>query len=174
MYLPRVVWLSLNNKYGIHLRNLVDAAKKYESVDSCSNREKIIAYLCRNLLRSVKYREYKANKKVLNAIKKDMYLNHQLELNRLLTMMSVQPTLTANMLARGEPPNKWKKRAAAAGRMKSSRSYDDLHNGNSSKQKPTFNEFYSKNDPGNDCRLKYVNFKVNSHFFLLLKYHYLI
>lgn len=157
MFFPRLVWLSLNNKYGIHLRNLVDAAKKFESVDSCSNREKIIAYLCRNLLRSVKYREYKANKKVLNAIKKDMYLNHQLELNSLLRLMSVQPTLTANMLARGEP-KKWQR---ARERLKSSRSYDDLRHEHAGKNNnPPYNEFYSKNDTGNECRLRFVSFKV--------------
>lgn len=142
MYLPRVIWLSLNTKYGIHLRNLVDAAKKYESVDSCSNREKIIAYLCRNLLRSVKYREYKANKRVLNAIKKDIYLNHQLELNSLLTLMSVHPALTTNVLNREPEPRLRKARAA---KMANSRSFDDLNK--------------LPSDTGNECRLRLVKFK---------------
>lgn len=189
MYLPRVIWLSLNTKYGMHLRNLVDAAKKFESVDSCSNREKIIAYLCRNLLRSVKYREYKANKKVLNAIKRDMYMNHQLELDSLLKLMSAQPTLTANILAREQEAackkQRWSKQQQR-GRIKSSRSYDDLnsssnqesssnskhnksnnnhqskHNNNKPQQ---LNEFYSKNDPSNECRLKLVSFRVRFEIF---------
>lgn len=51
MYFPRFLWLTFNSRYGIDLHNLVDAAKKYESVDSFENREKILVYLCKNLLR---------------------------------------------------------------------------------------------------------------------------
>lgn len=51
MYFPRFLWLSFNSRYGINLRNLVDAAKKYESVDCGDNREKVLVYLCKNLLR---------------------------------------------------------------------------------------------------------------------------
>jgi hypothetical protein len=157
MFLPRAVWLSLNTKYGIHLRNLVDAAKKYESVDSCSNREKIIFYLCKNLLRSVKYREYKANKKVLNAIQKDIYRSHQLELNSLLTLISTQPALAVNVLNNGKDLDKRMKNSRKDSKMKPSKSFDDLQEEKPKKPKQQNNsELYT----GNECRLKYVTFKV--------------
>ena len=45
----------MNHRYGISLKNLIDAAKKYESVDLCASREKILVYICKNLLRSLQY-----------------------------------------------------------------------------------------------------------------------
>lgn len=53
MYLPRIMWVGLNHRYGISLKNLIDAAKKYESVDLFSNKEKILIYMCKNLLRTL-------------------------------------------------------------------------------------------------------------------------
>ena len=61
MYLPRFIWHSFNSRYGINLKNLVDAAKKYETVESSNNREKILVYMCKNLLRSIEYKNYRVN-----------------------------------------------------------------------------------------------------------------
>jgi hypothetical protein len=45
----------MNTRYGISIKNLIDAAKKYESVDLTSNRERILVYMCKNLLRTLQY-----------------------------------------------------------------------------------------------------------------------
>lgn len=97
MYLPRVLWLSLNTKYGINLRNLVDAAKKYESVDSYSNKEKILIYICKNLLRTIQYNEYSNDKKYLSSsTKRNVYLNHKYELSKMLHQLSEEKLIQTN------------------------------------------------------------------------------
>jgi len=94
MYFPRFIWISLNSKYGLNLRNLVDAAKKYESVDGNDNREKILVYMCKNLLRAIQYKEaYKLNKKNLsndNFTSEALFLKNNKELNKMLTMHNQQ------------------------------------------------------------------------------------
>jgi hypothetical protein len=52
-YIPRVVWRSLNVRSGLDIVNLVDASLKYESVDKFSDREKIMAYIVRNIERYI-------------------------------------------------------------------------------------------------------------------------
>ena len=52
-YIPRIIWRSLNVRSGLDIVNLVDAAIKYESVDKFSEREKIMAYIIRNVERYV-------------------------------------------------------------------------------------------------------------------------
>lgn len=86
MYFPRIIWLALNSKYGINLRNLVDAAKKYENVDAVYNKEKILVYICKNLLRTIRYNENSNRRKVLkSAEKKTAYLNHKYEIDRMMS-----------------------------------------------------------------------------------------
>ncbi len=51
--MPRVIWRSFNVKSGLDLVNLVDAAIKYESVDKFTDREKIMAYIVRNIERYI-------------------------------------------------------------------------------------------------------------------------
>jgi hypothetical protein len=53
MYLPRIVWLSMNTKYGMNIHNLVEAAKKYETLDSSHQREKILCYIATNMIKSI-------------------------------------------------------------------------------------------------------------------------
>jgi hypothetical protein len=91
--LPRALWMSLNTRYGINLKNLVDAVKKYESVDSISNKEKILVYICKNLLRTIQYNKYINNKsfnfltkKNLNSEEKKCYVDSRIELNKMLLM----------------------------------------------------------------------------------------
>jgi len=36
--LPRIIWQSFNDKIGLSLRNLVDAANKFESLDGDKDR----------------------------------------------------------------------------------------------------------------------------------------
>ena len=84
--MPRIFWHSLNTRYGINIKNLVDAAKKYESVDSYSNKEKILVYLCRNLLRSIQYNDYR-NKEKFDPTNNDSYLNSRIELSKMLLVM---------------------------------------------------------------------------------------
>lgn len=52
-YIPRIVWRSLNVRSGLDLVNLVDAAIKYESVDKFTDREKIMAYIVKNIERYI-------------------------------------------------------------------------------------------------------------------------
>jgi innexin len=52
-YIPRIIWRSFNVRSGLDLVNLVDAAIKYESVDKFSDREKIMAYIVRNIERYI-------------------------------------------------------------------------------------------------------------------------
>ena len=85
--------MSLNTKYGINLKNLVDAVKKYESVDSASSKEKILVYICKNLLRTIRYNKYINNKtfnflnrKHLNSEKMKSYIESRMELNKMLSM----------------------------------------------------------------------------------------
>jgi hypothetical protein len=52
-YIPRIIWRSLNVRSGLDIINLVDAAIKYESVDKFSEREKIMAYIIRNVERYI-------------------------------------------------------------------------------------------------------------------------
>lgn len=52
-YIPRLVWRTLNVRSGLDIVNLVDAAIKYESVDKFSDREKIMAYIIRNIERYI-------------------------------------------------------------------------------------------------------------------------
>lgn len=86
MYFPRIIWLSLNSKYGINLRNLVDAAKKYENVDALYNKEKILVYICKNLLRTIRYSEHiNMRKMVRSTDKKNSFLNHKSELDRMMS-----------------------------------------------------------------------------------------
>jgi hypothetical protein len=85
MYLPRVIWLSLNSKNGINLKNLVDAAKKYETVDSYANKKKILIYLCKNLLRTVQY-NFKTNNKRLDEI---LFTKNKNELSKLLNRITL-------------------------------------------------------------------------------------
>lgn len=92
MYLPRLLWLSLNTKYGINLRNLVDAAKKYETVDSYSNKEKILVYICKNLLRTIQFNESTNNKRFLNS-----YLNRKLELDKILNQKQPRKSVRKNI-----------------------------------------------------------------------------
>jgi hypothetical protein len=137
MYLPRLVWLSFSTKYGINLRNLVDAAKKYENVDSCAKKEKILIYLCKNLLRSVKYREYKSNKKLLNSIEKNIYLNHKHELNSLLTVLSQEPSLASSVFNYPNP----RKEARSL-----SSEFRKKHHHSHKSKRPSFKSSQSDND----------------------------
>jgi hypothetical protein len=98
MYMPRIAWTSLNTRCGINLRNLVDAAKKYESVDSFNNKEKILIYLCKNLLRSVNFSEQQMKNNAylqpLNKINSSYDSRHdpkRYELNKLMSLMSDKP-----------------------------------------------------------------------------------
>lgn len=85
MYFPRVIWLSLNSKYGINLRNLVDAAKKYENVDAVANKEKILVYICKNLLRTIRYNEHINMQKYLKSTdKKTTFLDHKSEIDKMM------------------------------------------------------------------------------------------
>lgn len=52
-YIPRIIWRSFNVRSGLDLVNLIDAAIKYESVDKFSDREKIMAYIVRNIERYI-------------------------------------------------------------------------------------------------------------------------
>jgi hypothetical protein len=52
-YIPRIIWRTLNVKSGLDIINLVDAAIKYESVDKFGDREKIMAYIIRNIERYI-------------------------------------------------------------------------------------------------------------------------
>ena len=52
-YIPRIIWRSFNVRSGLDLVNLVDAAIKYESVDKFTDREKIMAYIVRNIERYI-------------------------------------------------------------------------------------------------------------------------
>ncbi|CAF2384954.1 unnamed protein product [Rotaria sp. Silwood2] len=53
--LPRIIWRSFNDKIGLPLENLVDAANKYESFDSDNDRNKVVRYISYCLQR---YQEY--------------------------------------------------------------------------------------------------------------------
>lgn len=91
MYFPRVIWLSLNSKYGINLRNLVDAAKKYENVDALHSKEKILIYICKNLLRTIRYNEHSNRHKVLTSEgKKTVYLDHKCEIDQMMSQYERQ------------------------------------------------------------------------------------
>ena len=93
MYLPRFIWLSFNSRYGVNLKNLVDAAKKYETVEGSDNREKILVYICKNLLRSIQFKDYRRSGNThrqddSSSFLNDSYLTNQKELNKMLTMSS--------------------------------------------------------------------------------------
>ncbi|CAF0976390.1 unnamed protein product [Brachionus calyciflorus] len=88
MYAPRILWLSLNTKYGINLSNLVDAAKKYESVDSFINKEKILVYICKNLIRTIQLNT-SYNKKIKKCQeKRELYLAHKYEIDRMMFQLN--------------------------------------------------------------------------------------
>ncbi|CAF1080695.1 unnamed protein product [Adineta steineri] len=53
--LPRIIWQSFNDKFGLSLRNLVDAANKYESLDVDKERGAVVQYIADSLQR---YEEY--------------------------------------------------------------------------------------------------------------------
>lgn len=92
-------------------------------------------------------------------------------------MMSAQPTLTVNVLNRTMPKKLKKQRAKLA----RSRSYEHLDEKTAAaaahrKQQqpqppppPPGSEVHSTLDTGNECRLKYVTFKVS---FFFIKYIY--
>ena len=82
MFLPRALWVTLNKRYGINLYNLVDAAVKYESLDSFADKEKILVYLCKNLLRSIKFNECRNS----NQLDKASFQSSHKEIDRLLSM----------------------------------------------------------------------------------------
>lgn len=91
--------MSLNTRYGINLKNLVDAVKKYESVDSASSKEKILVYICKNLLRTIQYNRYINNKsfnflskKHLNSDEKKSYVESRMELNKMLSITKQETT----------------------------------------------------------------------------------
>lgn len=95
MYMPRLLWLTMNSRYGLNIKNLVDAAKKYEGVDSCKNKLKILTYICKNLLRNVEYTDYIRNRNYFQ-ISNDSnnhqiinvnYLNKKSEIHQMLTKM---------------------------------------------------------------------------------------
>jgi hypothetical protein len=52
-YIPRIIWRTLNIKSGLDIVNLVDAAIKYESVDKFGDRERIMAYIIKNIERYI-------------------------------------------------------------------------------------------------------------------------
>jgi hypothetical protein len=52
-YIPRIIWRTLNIKSGLDIINLVDAAIKYESVDKFGDRERIMAYIIKNIERYI-------------------------------------------------------------------------------------------------------------------------
>ena len=90
MYIPRILWISFNKRNGINLFSLVDAAIKYESLDSYSEKEKILVYLCKNLLRSIQFNEYNIERKMPRD--KEDYKKCRIELSKLLKM---QPEVSA-------------------------------------------------------------------------------
>ena len=51
--MPRIIWRSFNVKSGLDMVNLIDAAIKYESVEKFTDREKIMAYIVRNIERYI-------------------------------------------------------------------------------------------------------------------------
>ena len=86
--------MSLNTRHGINLKNLVDAVKKYESVDSTPNKEKILIYICKNLLRTVQFNKYInnkhfnfSNKKYSNTDQKRAYVESRVDLTKMIGMM---------------------------------------------------------------------------------------
>lgn len=83
MYIPRLFWVAFNKRNGINLYSLVDAAHKYESLDSFADKEKIMVYLCKNLLRSIQLNEFKHKK---DYISNEFYKNNRTELSKLLCM----------------------------------------------------------------------------------------
>jgi hypothetical protein len=52
-YIPRIIWRSFNVRSGLDMINLVDAAIKYENVDKFNDRDKIMAYIVRNVERYI-------------------------------------------------------------------------------------------------------------------------
>ena len=52
-YIPRIIWRTLNIKSGLDIINLVDAAIKYENVDKFGDRERIMAYIIKNIERYI-------------------------------------------------------------------------------------------------------------------------
>jgi hypothetical protein len=112
MYLPRVLWLSLNTRYGLNIKNLVDAAKKYEMVDSFKSKLTILTYICKNLLRNVEYTDYIKNKSsLINKnfySKSDKYLNKKSEIHQILIRMQ-QKCDTEFMIAKNLNLNTIKK-----------------------------------------------------------------
>ena len=180
MYMPRVIWLSLNTRYGINLRNLVDAAKKYESVDSCSNKQKILVYLCKNLLRTIQYNQHIKNKnykfsneKYMNSAKKASYVENRLELNKMIHMMTTEDKSQANVLTldtreKSKSRNINSFRSVTHKRLKSSmiktRSGDDLNANN--QDLPLYSKLDEEDSVNNlktgKSASKKVNFKANS------------
>ena len=92
MFLPRALWVTLNKRYGINLYNLVDAAVKYESLDSFADKEKILVYLCKNLLRSIKFNECRNS----NQLDKASFQSSHKEIDRLLSMRPNQSLKESN------------------------------------------------------------------------------
>jgi hypothetical protein len=72
MYIPRILWLNLNSRYGLNIKNLIDAAKKYESVECYKNKLKILTYICKNFLKNLDYIDY-INHKSYNTINNTKY-----------------------------------------------------------------------------------------------------
>jgi hypothetical protein len=83
MYIPRLFWVAFNRRNGINLYSLVDAALKYESLDSFAEKEKIMVYLCKNLLRSIQMNEFKHKNDYTST---QLYKNSRAELSKLLNM----------------------------------------------------------------------------------------
>jgi hypothetical protein len=89
MYLPRFIWITFNSRYGINLKNLVDAAKKYETLEGSYNRERILIYMCKNLLRSIEYKNYRTNGP-------SRFQSDKLHANNSLYQMKLTTPLTIN------------------------------------------------------------------------------
>ena len=104
--------MSLNTRYGINLKNLVDAVKKYESVDSASSKEKILVYICKNLLRTIQYNKYINNKSFnflskrhLNSDEKKSYVESRMELNKMLSMTKQETAKSVSNKKKRSVPN---------------------------------------------------------------------
>ncbi len=83
MYVPRIFWVSFNKRNGLNIYGLVDAAIKYESLDSFSEKEKILVYICKNLLRSIQFYDHSHKKDYTSS---DGYKCNRTEISKLLMM----------------------------------------------------------------------------------------
>ena len=89
MYIPRILWLNLNSRYGLNIKNLIDAAKKYESIDCYKNKLRILTYICKIFLRNIDYINYRNNSSLNknNQDKQSYYINKKHEINLILIKM---------------------------------------------------------------------------------------